>query len=73
MLEGLHNEEKLDKDFNVWLEKAFPNIDERNDYMNKHHIPQNIDLSFENFEEFFNKRNNLISQELRKVLLTMTT
>jgi hypothetical protein len=29
LLEGLPNEEKLDRDFNVWLEKAYPNIDEK--------------------------------------------
>ena len=33
LLEGLPNEEKLDKDFNIWLEEAFPDIDERNDYI----------------------------------------
>jgi hypothetical protein len=52
LLEDLPNEEKLNKDFNIWLEEMHPKIEERSEFMRKHYIPQDVDLSFENFEEF---------------------
>ena len=69
LLEGLPNEEKRDQDFNVWLENTYPNISERNEFKKKHYIPLDIDLSFTNFEEYFTKRNELITLKLRQLLL----
>jgi hypothetical protein len=73
LLEGLPNEEKLDKDFSIWLEETFQistigktYVD--NIYEKTLHTPE-YRLSFENSEEFFNRRNDLILQELRKALL----
>jgi hypothetical protein len=68
LLEGLPNEEKSNIDFEIWLKQTFPNEDERKEYMKKHFIPQKIDLSFENFKEFFEERNKLILQQFKKKL-----
>ena len=69
LLEGLPNEEKLNQEFDIWLDKMYPKISERNEFKKKHYIPIDIDLSFANFEQFYTKRNALISDELRKLLL----
>ena len=68
LLEGLPNEEKSNTDFKAWLEQTYPSEEERKDYMKKHFIPQDIDLSFGNFKEFFEKRNKLILQEFKEIL-----
>lgn len=60
----------MNKDFKIWLEETYPNIEDRKEFMKKHYIPQDIDLTFENFEEFFNKRSALTFQELRNILST---
>jgi hypothetical protein len=49
--------EKQDEEFDLWLEKMYPNLADRNAFKKKHYIPIGIDLSFTNFEEFFTKRN----------------
>jgi len=68
LLEGLPNEEKSNTDFKTWLEQIFPDREERKEYMKKHFIPQDIDLSFGNFEQFFKERNKLISQKFKEIL-----
>ena len=67
LLEATPNEEKNNKDFDEWLNEAFPNPEQLKDYKKKHFIPD-IDLSFENFEEFLEKREELIIQALKKEL-----
>lgn len=69
LLEGLPNVEKQDQEFDLWLEKMYPNLVDMDEFKKKHYIPLGIDLSFTNFEEFFTKRNQLISDELRQLLL----
>ncbi len=68
LLEGIPNEEKSNKDFKEWLEKKYPDENERKEYMQKHFIPLDISLDFVNFEEFFKERNKLIVEKLKKVL-----
>jgi len=68
LLEGSVNQEKSDKDFNVWLLEQYPDSIERKDYMKKHYIPQDINLSLENFEEFIEKRTELITQKFYEIL-----
>jgi len=68
LLEGLPNEEKSNTDFKTWLERTYPNKDERKEYMKKHFIPQDIDLSFNNFEQFLKERNKIILQKLKETL-----
>lgn len=68
LLEGLPNQEKQATDFKIWVEKTFRGGRERDEYSKKHYIPQNVSLELGNFVEFFEKRNKLISQELKKIL-----
>jgi len=42
--------------------------DKRKSYMEKNFIPD-VDLSFENFEEFIAERNALMKKEFKKTLL----
>lgn len=70
LLEGPVNEEKLNKDFKEWFDAKYPKEDrmvDRLDFMNKNHIP-NIDLSFENFEEFIDKRKELLTHKFKDIL-----
>jgi len=69
ILEGLPNEEKSNKDFKEWLEDIFKNKDdEKKDFMKKHHIPHDISLEFNNFEQFVNKRKELLKVKFKEVL-----
>jgi hypothetical protein len=68
LLEGIPNLEKSDMDFKDWLTKTFPNDQERKDYMKKNYIPDNIDLSFDNFEEFLKERQTLMKRQYENVL-----
>lgn len=67
LLEGIPNQEKSDTDFKKWLFKEYPGEQARKDYMKKHYIPD-IDLSFDNFEEFLSKRKKLIFDKLKSIL-----
>jgi uncharacterized protein with ParB-like and HNH nuclease domain len=68
LLEGIPNEEKSNKDFKEWLDITYPDADSRQEFMRKHFIPD-VSLEFNNFEEFLNKRNELLLDELKKLLL----
>ena len=68
LLEAVPNIEKKDKDFDVWLKSTYTDLKQREDYMQKHHIPD-IDLSFGNFEQFFMEREKLIVQALESKLI----
>lgn len=67
LLEGQLNIEKNDKEFNLWISQEYYDDNMKNDYMQKHYIP-NVDLSISNFKEFIEKRNNIIRLELSKNL-----
>jgi uncharacterized protein with ParB-like and HNH nuclease domain len=67
LLEGIPNQEKSDMDFKEWLFKEYPGEQARKDYMKKHYIPD-VDLSFDNFEEFLSKRKKLIFDKLKSIL-----
>jgi len=68
LLEGLDNTTKNDKDFKEWFEENLPTAEARAAYCQKHLIPENIDLEFENFPEFMVARDELITQRLKQTL-----
>jgi uncharacterized protein with ParB-like and HNH nuclease domain len=68
LLEGLDNTSKNDKDFKKWFEENLSTEEMRQDYRQKHLIPNNIDLSFENFPDFLDGREKLILQRLKNEL-----
>lgn len=68
LLESIPNIEKSDCPLDEWISKAVPK-QALSDYKMKHFIPDNVALSFENFEEFFVKREELIVQKLKEELM----
>ena len=70
LLEGPINEGKSNQEFKDWINMTYKNEDEdkRKSYMEKNFIPD-VDLSFENFEEFIAERNALMKKEFKKTLL----
>ena len=55
-----------------WMGSTYADPTKRSAYMEKHFIP-NVDFGFDNFEEFFTKREALLFNELKKCLLTNTS
>lgn len=68
LLPGLENQEKSSKDFKEWLNSTFPDSGKRNEFLDAHSMPKNIDLSFSNFLKFVNLRSELLKNQLKKVL-----
>jgi len=68
LLEGIPNQEKSDTAFEDWLKGTYKTADDRSSYMKRHFIPD-VDLSFSNFKVFFKKREELMKDELRRILL----
>ena len=60
LLEGIQNEEKSNRDFDDWLQENCSTLEERNRFLERNLIPREIDLGFDNFEEFFREREKLI-------------
>lgn len=68
LMDGTQNQEKSDMDFKEWLFKNYPDVQRRKEYMNKNYIPDNIDLSFGNFEEFIKERQKLMKNAYENIL-----
>ena len=68
LLEGLDNTIKNDKDFKEWFEENLPTAEARKAYCQKHLIPDNIDLAFDNFPNFMAEREKLIIERLKREL-----
>lgn len=66
MLDANENMSKNDADLKSWIEEETKSK-ERVSFLSSHHIP-NINLDFSNFDEFVNKRRNILADELKKVL-----
>ena len=60
LLEGSQNLEKSNKEFKDWLEEQDFSKEERKDYFKKNYIPENIELTFRNYNEFFEEREKLL-------------
>ena len=67
LLEGIPNQEKSSKDFDVWIKKKYPNEVERRAYMERNYIPD-VDLSLKNFREFVKEREKLIVLAFKDLL-----
>ncbi len=68
LLEATPNEEKNNKDFDDWLNETFTDLEQLKAYKEKHFIPD-VNLKFDNFEEFFEAREELIVKALKKALM----
>lgn len=67
LLEGMPNIEKSNKEFIEWLDEKYPNPQARKEYMEKNYIPD-VDLSLENFDEFFEERTKLMTAKFKRLL-----
>jgi len=67
LLEAVPNIQKKDMEFDKWLEKIYPSEQERNNYKEKHFIP-NVNLEFNNFIEFFEEREKLLIKKFKDIL-----
>lgn len=68
LLPKLINQEKLNANFDEWFESNYPTESEKADYRLIHSIPD-MNYSFENFPEFLEKRNALLKNRLKEILL----
>lgn len=59
LLEGTENESKNDTDLKVWAENN-PGVVK--------YLPEGVSLDLENFDEFYEKRRELMKEELKKIL-----
>lgn len=67
LLEGMPNIEKSNKEFKDWLAEKYPNPQARKEYMEKNYIPD-VDLSLENFDDFFEERTKLMTAKFKELL-----
>lgn len=67
LLQATINVEKKDKHFKEWLEKTYDNESDRNAFLIQNHINTDVSLLFENFIDFFEKRELVLKRALEKV------
>lgn len=67
LLEGIPNIEKSNKEFKDWLEETYPDSQSRAVYMERNYIPD-VDLSLENFMEFFTERTKLMTDRFPELI-----
>lgn len=68
LLEGAQNIQKSDMEFLEWIKNQNFSQDQEKDYYRKNYIPENINLNFENFNEFIEERDKLLFQNLKTIL-----
>ena len=67
LLEGVPNQEKSKTPFDKWINEKYKDKDERLSYMKKNYIPEcNFEIS--NFEEFIEKRKELLRKTIKEIL-----
>ena len=59
------NERKNGRPLRDWLETE---TDDKEKIMERAYIPQNVSLAFENFEEFYTKRREILKEKLYELL-----
>jgi hypothetical protein len=67
MLEGIPNIEKSARSFDDWLQAAYPTLEDRVAYRERHFIP-NVPATVDTFREFFDARSELIRARLASIL-----
>lgn len=67
LLEGVPNQEKSGKDFDVWIKEKYPDKTARKAYMERHFIPE-VKLSLDNFKEFIEEREKLVFKAFKNLL-----
>ena len=68
MLDANENKAKQDKPLEQWIKESCKNENDRKEFLKRHLIPPYIDLSLENFDNFYEVRKKLLMDELKKIL-----
>ena len=68
LLPGLENQEKSSKDFLEWLNLTFSATMKRNEFLEAHLIPKDVDMRFSHFLNFLKVRNQMIREQLKRAL-----
>jgi len=68
LLEGIPNQEKNDTDFVDWLNDSYKSKQARQAFMDRNYIPDDVDLDFDNFREFFEERRERMFNALSRLL-----
>ncbi|WP_128052702.1 GmrSD restriction endonuclease domain-containing protein [Helicobacter pylori] len=69
LLEGAENSAKKDKDPEVWLKEEYKNEKAIEEYKRKNYIDPTLELEWENIKDFREKREKVIIEKLKEVLL----
>lgn len=69
LLEGKENNEKRAKDPEVWINEEFKTKEKITEYKKRNYIKEDLELKWENINEFEISRNNLIKEKLIEFLL----
>ena len=67
LLQGAANQSKSDQEFESWLKDEAPTPNDIASYRDLHMIPD-VDLSFENFPQFLEKRTKMMREKLAESL-----
>ena len=62
------NEEKLNTDFDVWFNKEQVTDSDKIQYRTIHYLPE-MDYTYPNFLDFFEKRKQMLRKKLIEILL----
>lgn len=68
LLEGNQNIQKNDKDFMEWINLQNFSENDKKDYYKKNYIPESLELSLNNFNEFIVQRDLLLLEKLKLIL-----
>ena len=67
-LKGVVNEEKLNKDFNVWFNDEKKSDEEKENYRKDNYLPD-MDYTYENFLDFITERRKMLKEKLIEILI----
>ena len=67
LLQGMVNQNKIDKEFEAWLQETQPEPVGLEAYKQQHFIPE-VDLSFTKYPEFLEARTQVIKHKLKEML-----
>lgn len=68
LLPAIPNIEKQNRDFELWFAETYPTDDEKIAYRNLHYLPD-LAYTYPNFEQFLQKRRELMKKKLESLLL----
>ena len=66
MYDANKNMSKNDKSLEQWVQESCGN--DRKGFLERHLIPDNMDLSLENFDDFYEARKALLIEKLKEIL-----